>query len=57
MIAIDKAARDFLAQERIAAAGVSRSGKDAANDIYCRLQATGHTVVAVNPAATEHGPQ
>ena len=42
---------DFLAQKRIAVAGVSRnnSGHPAANLIYRRLKATGHDVYAVNP--------
>ena len=42
---------DFLAQKRIAVAGVSRrSGADvAANRIYRRLKDTGHGVFAVNP--------
>jgi uncharacterized protein len=43
--------RDFLAQKRIAVAGVSRndSGHAAANLIYRRLKKTGHEVVPVNP--------
>jgi hypothetical protein len=41
----------FLAQKRIAVAGVSRDGKDhpVGNLIYRRLKATGHEVFAVNP--------
>ena len=42
---------EFLAQKRIAVAGVSRenSGHPAANLIYHRLKATGHDVFALNP--------
>lgn len=42
---------DFLAQKRIAVAGVSRdnSRHPAANLIYRRLKKTGHDVFAVNP--------
>ena len=43
--------RDFLAQKRIAVAGVSRddSHHPAANLIYRRLKRTGHAVFPVNP--------
>ena len=43
--------QDFLAQRRIAVAGVSRdsSRHPAANLIYRRLKQTGHEVFAVNP--------
>ena len=43
---------DFLAQKRIAVAGVSRnkSHHPAGNLIYQRLKKTGHTVYAVNPS-------
>ena len=43
--------RDFLAQKRIAVAGVSHdnSHHPAANLIYRRLKGTGHDVFAVNP--------
>ena len=42
---------DFLANKRIAVAGVSRddSGHPSANLIYDRLKHTGHDVFAVNP--------
>src|ERR1051326_9636792 len=42
---------DFLAQKRIAIAGVSRthSHHTAGNLIYQRLKKTGHDVFAVNP--------
>ena len=46
-------AQDFLAQERIAVAGVSRTRQDAANLIYKKLRDTGHQVFAVNPKADE----
>jgi predicted CoA-binding protein len=44
-------AQDFLAQKRLAVAGVSRdnSRHQAANLIYRRLKKTGHEVFAVNP--------
>ena len=43
--------RDFLAQKRIAVAGVSRDNgrHPSANLIYRRLKSTGHDVFAVNP--------
>ena len=44
---------DFLAQERIAVAGVSRSGKATGNAIYKRLHERGYQVVAINPNADE----
>jgi len=42
---------DFLAQKRVAVAGVSRdnSHHPAGNLIYRRLKATGHEVFAINP--------
>lgn len=40
---------DFLAQRRIAVAGISRSGQSAANGIYQRLKGAGYEVVPVNP--------
>src|SRR5215831_14540993 len=48
---LDLKAHDFLAQKRIAVAGVSsRNGHHpAANLIYRRLKTTGHDVFAVNP--------
>lgn len=51
MSTLSEAARDFLAQERIAVAGVSRSGELPANYIYRKLRDTGHKVFAVNPNA------
>jgi predicted CoA-binding protein len=52
MTTLRQAADDFLAQKRIAVAGVSRDGKQPANLIYRRLRSTGHEVFAVNPNAT-----
>ena len=48
---LDVKVNDFLAQKRIAVAGVSRndSGHPAANLIYRRLKKMGHDVFAVNP--------
>lgn len=43
----------FLAGSRLAVAGVSRDGAQAANAIYRRLRDTGHDVAPVNPHATE----
>jgi uncharacterized protein len=52
-ITLREAAEEFLAQARIAVAGVSRDSKQPANLIYRRLRATGHEVFAVNPNADE----
>src|SRR5262247_3773798 len=48
---VDTKVQDFLAQKRIAVAGVSRNNGHhaAANLIYRRLKKTGHDVFAVNP--------
>jgi predicted CoA-binding protein len=48
-----EAAEEFLAQDRIAVAGVSRDEKQPANLIYRRLRDAGHAVFPVNPRATE----
>lgn len=48
-----EAAADFLSLRRIAVAGVSRDGKQAANLIYRRLRTAGYEVSPVNPAADE----
>ncbi len=48
-----KAIAAFLAGQRIVVAGVSRSGKSPANEIFRRLAATGHEVIPVNPQAAE----
>jgi predicted CoA-binding protein len=58
MPTLKAAAEEFLAQPRIAVAGVSRDEKQPANLIYRRLRATGHEVFAVNPhAARVEGDQ
>ena len=48
---LDMKVQDFLAQKRIAVAGVSRdkSHHPVGNVIYHRLKTTGHEVFAVNP--------
>src|SRR5678810_1190851 len=48
---LDMKVQDFLAQKRIAVAGVSRdkSHHPVGNLIYHRLKSTGHDVFAVNP--------
>ena len=48
---LDAKVHDFLAQKRIAVAGVSRNGghHPVGNLIYKRLKTTGHDVFAVNP--------
>ena len=50
---LKEAAREFLAQERIAVAGVSRDSRQAANAIYRKLREHGYDVVPVNPNAEE----
>ena len=40
----------FLKGKRLAVAGVSRDGKQAANAIFRKLRASGYDVVPVNPA-------
>jgi predicted CoA-binding protein len=52
-ITLRAAAEEFLDQQRIAVAGVSRDVKQPANLIYRRLRDTGHTVFAINPHAVE----
>jgi predicted CoA-binding protein len=44
---------DFLAQKRIAVAGVSATRDLTGNGIYQKLKETGHEVVAILPKATE----
>lgn len=51
MSTLEPTIADFLAQERIAVAGVSRQGSEAAILIYRKLRDTGHEVFAVNPRA------
>ena len=57
---LDTKVEDFLAQKRIAIAGVSRdnSHHPVGNLIYRRLKSTGHEVFAVNPSMPvfEGGP-
>jgi predicted CoA-binding protein len=53
MSTLRQAAEEFLAQPRIAVAGVSRDPKQPANLVYRRLRAAGHEVFAVNPNAQE----
>ena len=50
-LAFEAKVNDFLAQKRIAVAGVSRNRSDhpVGNLIYQRLKKTGHDVFAVNP--------
>jgi|SRR5580765_4091602 predicted CoA-binding protein len=52
--ALDMKVKDFLAQKRIAVAGVSRNKRDhpVGNLIYDRLKNSGHQVFAVNPQMT-----
>jgi predicted CoA-binding protein len=53
MTKLKDAAAEFLAQERIAVAGVSRDERQPANLIYRRLRDNGHEVFAVNPNAEQ----
>jgi predicted CoA-binding protein len=53
MLTLKEAAQEFLAQKRIAVAGVSRKGDTAANAIYKKLRETGYEVFPVNPNAAE----
>jgi hypothetical protein len=47
----DELASEFLAQKRLAVAGVSRKENETANGIYRTLRDKGYTVFAVNPHA------
>src|SRR5919198_4270667 len=52
MSSLDERVQDFLAQKRIAVAGVSGKGAHpVANLIYTKLKRDGHEVFAVNPNA------
>ena len=51
MTTLNELVTDFLAQKRIAVAGVSRTENDAANSIYRKFRDKGYTVFAVNPNA------
>ena len=55
MVSTKTAALDFLDQDRIAVAGVSRStgGEHGGNIVYQRLRERGYDVFAVNPNADE----
>jgi uncharacterized protein len=53
MQTLREAADEFLAQKRIAVAGVSRDARQPANLIFRRLRDTGHLTFAVNPNAEE----
>jgi len=54
MTAFNTLVADFLAQKRIAVAGVSRSGgAAAANGIYNKLKNANYQVFAVNPNASQ----
>jgi hypothetical protein len=53
MPTIHEAVEEFLAQDRIAVAGVSRSGNVPANAIYRKLKGAGFTVFPTNPKANE----
>ena len=46
-------ANEFLAQKRIAVAGVSRKPENTANGIYRTLRSRGYAVVPVNPHVDE----
>lgn len=50
-MSFEDAAKEFLAQEQIAVAGVSRARDAAANVIYRKLRASGRAVFAINPNA------
>ncbi len=49
MSRLDARVKDFLAQNRIAVAGVSRTREDAANIIYRKLKRSGYQAFPVNP--------
>ncbi len=51
MTTLNELTTDFLAHKRIAVAGVSRTGGEAANLIYRRLRDNGYAVFAINPNA------
>ena len=53
MTTLREAAEQFLSQNRIAVAGVSRDSKQPANLIYRRLRDTDHQVFPVNPNAEQ----
>ncbi len=53
MTTLKEAVDDFLAQKRIAVAGVSREPNQAANLVYRALRKTNYQVFAVNPSADQ----
>jgi predicted CoA-binding protein len=53
MSKFDMLAKDFLAQEHIAIAGVSRSNDSTANYIYRTMRDKGYSVYPINPNAEE----
>ncbi len=53
MSTLKEAVDDFLAQKRIAVAGVSRNSGEAANIIYKKLRGSNYQVFAVNPKADQ----
>src|SRR3972149_544735 len=53
MPTLREAVDDFLAQKRIAVAGVSRETGQAANLVYRTLRAADYQVFAVNPSADQ----
>lgn len=53
MQTLRQAAEEFLAEKRIAVAGVSREEGQTANAIYRHLRDHGYEVIAVNPSADE----
>lgn len=48
---LQEAARDFLAEKRIAIVGASRDSRAPANFVLRKLRAAGHEVIPVNPRA------
>ena len=48
-----EAVAEFLRGERLAVAGVSRSGNQPANAIFKRLRDSGHEVFPINPKTSE----
>jgi uncharacterized protein len=53
MPAIPSAVAEFLTGKRIVVAGVSRTGRAAANAIFRKLQQCGYEAIPVNPNATQ----
>lgn len=53
MATLPDSVADFLRAKRIAVAGVSRSGTQAANAIFRKLRDTGYEALPVNPAAQQ----